>query len=529
MQVPNTDTDRMSDDLLDTNDSNQSKIVHCRNKTNIQETQIQKFYANQTIFITGGTGFLGKVLIEKLLRSCPNISKIYVVIRSKKHKSATSRLVEIFESSLFDRLREETPNFRDKVVPLVQVNELYEKNLGLTKDDIDLVINKVSIIFHLAATVRFNEDIKVAAKINVYGTYAILNLAKRMPNLKSFIHVSTITAHCLPTVTHIEECFYKYTIESKEFLTLMRTSSENTIDEKILRAAAQWPNTYTFTKAIAEVVIRDSSESLPIGIFRPSIVMNTVREPLVGWIDNYYGPIGVTVSIAKGLTRFFRADSDCLINFVPADITINALIAAAWDVFNQPQKRGDKMIIYNSVSTNDAPLFMGDYTNHIRLNVRKYPTKHCYWMPTITLVKNKIIYKMCIWFGHLLPALFIQIFQQCIGARQRIWKLYNMIHKYQDAVSYFTLHNWIHSDDNIQAMWRSMDKNDQCLFDFNMKGFDWSKYLDDHFKGVRLYLLKDDLSTLENSRIKLKRLYWIHQVTKFLLTFIVFMLVWKLF
>ncbi|XP_032686166.1 fatty acyl-CoA reductase 1-like isoform X4 [Odontomachus brunneus] len=506
MQVPNTDTDRMSDDLLDTNDSNQSKIVHCRNKTNIQETQIQKFYANQTIFITGGTGFLGKVLIEKLLRSCPNISKIYVVIRSKKHKSATSRLVEIFESSLFDRLREETPNFRDKVVPLVQVNELYEKNLGLTKDDIDLVINKVSIIFHLAATVRFNEDIKVAAKINVFGTCAIFKLAKRMPNLKSFIHVSTITTNCLLTVTHIEECFYKYPIESKEFLTLMRTSSEGTIDEKILKVAAQWPNTYTFTKAITEVFIRDNSGSLPVGIFRPSIVINTAREPLVGWIDNYNGPIGVLTFFSKGLIRFFRGNSDCLANFIPADITVNALIAAAWDVFNQPHKRGDKMLIYNSVSTKDAPLFLGDYITHMRLNATKYPTKDCYWLPVFTSVRNKIIYKICIWFGHLLPALFIDIFQKFTSAQQRLWKLYNMIHKYQDGISYFVMHNWTHSEDNIQAMWRRMDENEKFLFDFNMKGFDWPKYLDDHFKGMRLYLLKDDLSTLEDSRIKWKSL-----------------------
>ncbi|XP_032678988.1 fatty acyl-CoA reductase wat-like [Odontomachus brunneus] len=155
-------------------------------------------------------------------------------------------------------------------------------------------------------------------------------------------------------------------------------------------------------------------------------------------------------------------------------------------------------------------------------------------MPTITLViklyvSNKIIYTICIWFGHLLPAIFIEIFQKCIGAPQSIWKLYGKIHKFNNMISYFMMNNWTHTNDNIQAIWRRMNKNDQFLFDFNMKGFDWSKYLEDHFRGMRLYLLKDDLSTLEVSRIKWKRLYWIHQVTKIVLTFIVFMLVWKLF
>lgn len=39
-------------------------------------------------------------------------------------------------------------------------------------------------MFHLAATVRFDEKIKIATKINVYGVCAILDLAKRMPHLK---------------------------------------------------------------------------------------------------------------------------------------------------------------------------------------------------------------------------------------------------------------------------------------------------------------------------------------------------------
>lgn len=48
------------------------------------------------IFLTGGTGFLGKILIEKLLRSFPQIGTIYVLIRPKKGKDMKTRLDEFF-------------------------------------------------------------------------------------------------------------------------------------------------------------------------------------------------------------------------------------------------------------------------------------------------------------------------------------------------------------------------------------------------------------------------------------------------
>lgn len=59
--------------------------------------RIAEFYANTSIFITGGTGFMGKVLIEKLLRSCPKIKNIYLLMREKKGVTAADRLKALFD------------------------------------------------------------------------------------------------------------------------------------------------------------------------------------------------------------------------------------------------------------------------------------------------------------------------------------------------------------------------------------------------------------------------------------------------
>ena len=61
----------------------------------MSNTAIREFYANKSVLVTGGTGFVGKLLIEKLLSSCEGIDKIYCLIRDKNGRSAEERLNEI--------------------------------------------------------------------------------------------------------------------------------------------------------------------------------------------------------------------------------------------------------------------------------------------------------------------------------------------------------------------------------------------------------------------------------------------------
>lgn len=59
-------------------------------------SEIQEFYSGANVLITGGTGFMGKILIDKLLRTCPTLSHIYLIIRPKKGKDSDVRLKELF-------------------------------------------------------------------------------------------------------------------------------------------------------------------------------------------------------------------------------------------------------------------------------------------------------------------------------------------------------------------------------------------------------------------------------------------------
>lgn len=61
---------------------------------------IPLFYAGQSIFLTGATGFLGNVYIEKILRFCPDVREIFLLMRSKKGLSLNERLEKMLNSSV---------------------------------------------------------------------------------------------------------------------------------------------------------------------------------------------------------------------------------------------------------------------------------------------------------------------------------------------------------------------------------------------------------------------------------------------
>lgn len=62
----------------------------------MEESIVQKFYKDTNVFITGGTGFLGKLLVEKLLRST-QVATIYLLIREKRGKTINTRINELFD------------------------------------------------------------------------------------------------------------------------------------------------------------------------------------------------------------------------------------------------------------------------------------------------------------------------------------------------------------------------------------------------------------------------------------------------
>lgn len=132
-------------------------------------------------------------------------------------------------------------------------------------------MKQVNIVFHMAATVRFDEKLKVAMQINVQACKDVMQICSEMVNLKSVVHVSTAYTQC--PQRYIEEKFYPPPVHSGEMLVFTNGASDKVIECITPVLLDKWPNTYTFTKAIAEDVVRQHGDGLPIGMFRPGIGM----------------------------------------------------------------------------------------------------------------------------------------------------------------------------------------------------------------------------------------------------------------
>lgn len=227
---------------------------------------LKDFYNGKTIFLTGGSGFIGKILLSKLMR-LGNVKEILVFLRPKKGKSHNQRLDEMLNGFLFQSASGADPHFRRKLK--VIIGDLESHELGISSVDRDYIQANVQIIIHAAATVRFDEEIKKAISINIYGTRNVLELAKGSKCLQSLVYFSTAYSQC-PRLS-IDEVFYETPMDYRKAIDLMGTTDNNILKTCTRKLICPWPNTYTFTKAVAEDMIRQYQHILPIAIIRPSI------------------------------------------------------------------------------------------------------------------------------------------------------------------------------------------------------------------------------------------------------------------
>lgn len=141
---------------------------------------IKDFYKDKTILLTGTTGFIGKVLLEMILRKLSNVKKIYMLVRPKTGFSLMERVNnEVLGSKCFDKWKSENPDYKSIISKIVPISgDLVKDGLGLSKEDRDMITSDCQVIFNIAASVDFNSRLDQAIQINIDGALRMQQLAQ---------------------------------------------------------------------------------------------------------------------------------------------------------------------------------------------------------------------------------------------------------------------------------------------------------------------------------------------------------------
>ncbi|KAM7299711.1 putative acyl-CoA reductase [Ixodes scapularis] len=456
-------------------------------------SEVQRFYQDEVIFITGATGFLGKALIEKLLRSCPGIERIYLLIRPKRDLSPPRRLELMLRSACFERLRQECPSSLKKLV--VVDGDVREKKLGLESGDYERLASDVSMVFHTAADVRFNQSLRNAVKINMEGTKNVLDLCHDIKKMKAVVHVSTAFVHS--DLDALEERVYPPTVKPDDIISLTKTLSEADLVKATPELVGAKANTYVLTKTLAESIVAEQGQGLPLVIVRPSGVSASWKEPFPGWVEGLSGGNGVIASALTGLVSTVLADKTAAMEIVPVDVVTNALIVAACQASRDERRTTQEQLrqhprVYNCTSGSINKILFSKAERLTTQLARKHPPKTSFGRPGIKMTTNRIYKDVAVFVRNYIPALFFDLLGQRTGRKERMVEVVEKYKKFFEVATFLSIRSWKFSTDNFLQLHENCTQQDKEIFYIDIRPLNWESYWEDYVKGIRRHVLKQE-------------------------------------
>lgn len=225
--------------------------------------------------VTGGTGFIGRRVVSRLLAVEPD-AEVWVLVR----RGSLGR---------FERLAAE---WGERAKPLV--GDLTAPDLGLT-DVADL--GDVQHVVHCAAVYDITASDAEQRTANVDGTRAVIELARRLD--ATLHHVSSIA---------------------------VAGNFRGEYTEADFDVGQELPTPYHQTKFEAEQLVRSAS-GLRYRVYRPAVVVGDSRTGEMDKIDGpyYFFPVLARLAVLPRFTPIMLPDTGRT-NIVPVDYVVNALV-----------------------------------------------------------------------------------------------------------------------------------------------------------------------------------------------------------
>jgi thioester reductase-like protein len=355
--------------------------------SNAQHLSVREALAGRHVFLTGGSGFVGKVWLSMVLTHLPEIGRIYVFLRPKSSVPARQRFEKMLNSSpvfrpLHERYGRDLSAFLSERVELIE-GELTAPDLGMPAAVARRLRRDIDVFVHCAGLVDFNPDLRKSLSANVDATMRVADFVESCDHA-SLLHVSTCYV-AGKRYGEIEETIENnYAPRAEEFCarteladaharieTIVRSFSTDDVAQRLreevlselhaqgrhepsahlvdtltrkrqreeLKHALEiegteratrlgWHNTYTYTKSLAESLLQQRSSRLRYAVLRPSIVESAVEFPEPGWNESF----NCTAPLAYIMGSWFRmvpARPDAPFDVIPVDLVCRALVTVS--------------------------------------------------------------------------------------------------------------------------------------------------------------------------------------------------------
>ena len=498
---------------------------------------ISEQLAGKRIAITGGTGFVGTALIERLLRGAPGCELVLLVRPSKRHDATERVRREIFKNNAFDRLKADLKDtaepFEAMVARRVRAigGDVSTDGLGLNDADRALFAGCDTVI-HSAAAVAFDSPLDSAVEINLLGPVRIAETLNTLGVTPHLVAVSTCyvagnrrgnapeelvsegpfdlglnwrkevaAARRLRSDTEAAsrdpERLRGFRAEARKELGAAgapalagkteqlreRWVSDQLVEAGRARAASVgWPDAYAYTKALGEQALTETKGNVPVSIVRPSIIESSLAEPFPGWIRGFRMAEPVIISYARGLLKQFPGVPEGTVDVIPVDIVVAAIIAVAATGPTAPRitqvaSGGINPLRYKLLVDNVRDWF----TEHPLYDPEGQPIVVPEWQfPARGKVQQqlrtaKALAERSERALQMLP----------LRGRQATWaaKLEERKNDIDRAYEYVQLYGLyteceaIYQVDNLMALWNGLDATDQAAFNFDPRSVDWPTYV----------------------------------------------------
>jgi len=342
---------------------------------------ISESLAGKRIAVTGSTGFLGTALIERLVRSVPDCELVLLVRPGRR--GAQARVTrDVLKNDAFNRLRDELgkdgfAEHCDKRVRAV-AGDVGTDGLGLSDEDLELWLS-ADIIIHSAATVSFDSPLDTAVEVNLLGPQRIANLCNDHGVTPHLVAVSTCYVagsrrgsapeQLVDESPYFVDVNWRREVDAArrsrldeetasrqpDKLSTFRTQAQRELGavgtpalaaktESIRQAwvtsqmvengrarasSLGFPDAYAYTKALGELAVVERRGDVPVSIVRPSIIESAWSEPSPGWIRGFRMAEPVIISYARGLLSEFPGVPEGVVDVIPVDMVVAAIIAVA--------------------------------------------------------------------------------------------------------------------------------------------------------------------------------------------------------